>query len=100
MKPQREGKYFTVTPSVVVFRLAEHPVSLLILQYVLIRRKIYPKFRVKDMAKQLKKDERTIRAALKPLRKLELVVLKGEPGTQYYEFNQSKYEAYMQINPF
>lgn len=102
MKPQNTKplKYYTMTPSVVVFRLMEHPVALLVLHYVLIRRKIYPKFRIADMAKQLNKDERTIRAAVKVLRKLELLVLKGKIGIQYYEFNEAKYEAYMRVNPF
>jgi DNA-binding transcriptional ArsR family regulator len=93
-------KHFTVTPSVVVFRCIDYPVALLVLHYVLIRKKIYPKFRIGDMAQQLNKDKRTIRAAVKVLRELELLVLKGEIGNQYYEFNQSKYDAYLLINPF
>lgn len=102
MKPQKEEpqKYYTMTPSVVVFRCMDYPVALLVLHYVLIRRKIYAEFRIADMAKQLNKDERTIRAAVKVLRKLELLVLKGKIGIQYYEFNEAKYEAYMRVNPF
>jgi hypothetical protein len=102
MNSQKEEpkKHFTVTPSVVVFKCKDYPVALLVLHYVLIRRKIYPKFRIADMAKNLNKDERTIRAAVKVLRKLELLVLKGKIGSQYYEFNESKYAAYLLINPF
>lgn len=102
MKPQNAEpqKYYTMTPSVVVFRCMDYPVALLVLHYVLIRRRIYPKFRIADMAQQLNKDKRTIRTAVKALKKLELLVLKGKPGTQYYEFNESKYAAYMLINPF
>jgi DNA-binding transcriptional ArsR family regulator len=92
--------YYTKTPSVVVLKLVEHPVSLLILQYILIRKKIYKKFRINDIANMLKKDDRTIREHLKPLVKLELLNLMGEIGSQYYEFNVAKYNAYMRVNPF
>jgi hypothetical protein len=83
-----------------VFRCKDYPVALLVLHYVLIRKKVYPKFRIADMAQQLNKDERTIRTAVRVLRELELLVLKGRIGSQYYEFNETKYAEYLKINPF
>ena len=92
--------FYTMTPSVVVIKLVEHPVSLLILHYILIRKKVYPKFRISDIAKQLKKDDRTIRDNLKPLVELDLLALAGKIGAQYHEFNEDKYESYLRVNVF
>jgi len=94
--------YYTKMPSVLVWLLAESPVALMIYQYVLIRKGRAKgwKFHVNDIAKMLKKDDRTIRENLKPLIELGLITLKGEVGKRFYEFNAAKYQSLLKINPF
>lgn len=94
--------FYTKTPSVLVIALGKKPMSLFILQYVLLRKSVKQgwDFYINDIAKQMSIHPQTVRKHLKPLVNLKLLSLNGEKGGQHYTFAEEVYAFYLSLNPF
>ncbi len=101
-----ETVYYTKYAVVLTLLLKDEPQSLQILLYVLWRKGVGTThtdrkwhFNIADIARQLGKNEKTIRKHLKPLKDLELIHTDGAVGQQYYVFNEAKYAEFLATDP-